>query len=514
MKRLNNKGVSLIEILIAVVVFTICVTPLIYQLITGIRIGQRADNQQAATDYAKSVAETIKQMPLESVYTDDALDELEKELGINGELTSSSTFHSIKYDSANDTAIQGEVVSANSYLVSGTIPAVPGTAYNSVSAMQLALNNYNLANSTNPDKQEALVRDYLFDGEATIDYRDYDVHIELSTEPYALNSLKPSGQADPNKQNLYNLSSLDSTTTAVITNMSNYDATATGSYFNMIVAALEMSGDAQAAELLKASGQTNSNFDNPTKTTTIQIDQLDLIGEPNADYNYRVTCRIAYNNPGIVGSSAYNVNSADASIQYVAYEQMFKNFPDIYLMYNQFMYNKTYKDDNIQIVNNTNQSAKLFVIWTADDDTVIQQSSDAAGLGGGSITANPIVPDAEITGTVAESRNSKNSDGTYMATTNFVIDDSHSLNPIQIFTNMDLKKDAGDTTNTNVTSTADRRCKISVASTSGVNMEDNILDLSEDERYSETGRIYEIRITLTNKDTGLVTTFDTSKGDY
>lgn len=513
MKRLNNKGVSLIEILIAVVVFTICVTPLIYQLTTGIRIGQKADNQQAATDYAKSIAETIKQMPLESVYTDDALDELAKELEIDGSITASSTFHSIVYDSVNDSALQGEAVAANSYLVSGTLPAVPGTAYNSVSAMQLALNNHNAANASNPEKQEALVRDYIFDGQATVDYRDYDVHIELSTEPYALNSLRPSGTADPNKQNLYNLSSLDSTTTAVITNVSNYDATATGSYFNMIVSALEMSGDTQTAELLKASGQTNTNFDNPTKSTTIQIEQLSLIGEANPDYNYRVTCFIEYENPGIVGANAYNVNNADASIRYVAYEQMFKNFPDIYLMYNQFMYNKVYKDDNIKVINKTNQPAKLFVIWTADDDTVIQKSSDVAGSGG-AVTGNPIVPDAEITGLVAESRNKTNLDGTYLATTNFLIDDNNSSNSIQIFTNMDLKKNASDTTNTNVTSSSDRKCKISITSTSGLDVAGNILDLSEDERYSETGRIYEIKITLTNRDTGLVTTFDTSKGDY
>lgn len=513
MKRLNNKGVSLIEILIAVVVFTICVTPLIYQLTTGIRIGQKADDQQAATDYAKSVAETIKQMPLESVYTDAALDELEKELKINGDITASSTFHSVKYDSVNDVAVQGEAIASNSYLVSGTIPASPGTAYNSVSAMQLALNNHNVANATNPDKQEALVRNYVFKGQATVDYRDYDVEIELSTEPYALNSLRPSGTVDPNNQNLYNLSSLDATTTAVITNMSNYDATATGSYFNMIVSALEMSGDVQTAEQLKASGQTNTNYDNPTKTTTIQIEQLDLIGESNADYNYRVTCFIEYDNPGITG--AYNVNSADASIRYVAYEQMFKNYPDIYLMYNQFMYNKVYNDDKIQIVNKTDQSAKLFVIWTADDDVVIQKSFDAANSSGGPITGNPIVPDAEITGTVAESRDTKNLDGTYLATTNFVIDVDHSLSPIQVFTNMNLKKDAGDTTNTNVTSTlSDRTCKISITSTDSSDVTGNILDLSEDERYSESGRIYDIKITLTNKDTGLVTTFDTSKGDY
>ena len=41
-----------------------------------------------------------------------------------------------------------------------------------------------------------------------------------------------------------------------------------------------------------------------------------------------------------------------------------------------------------------------------------------------------------------------------------------------------------------------------------------VRSLSEDERYSAQGRMYEIVVKLTNKDTGVETTFDTSKGDY
>lgn len=76
MKRTNNKGVSLIEILIAVVIFTLCITPIVNQLMVGMRISQKADDQQAATDYAKSVAETMKQMQLNSVYSTTELEDL------------------------------------------------------------------------------------------------------------------------------------------------------------------------------------------------------------------------------------------------------------------------------------------------------------------------------------------------------------------------------------------------------------------------------------------------------
>lgn len=68
MKNAKNHGVSFIEILIAVVIFTICIIPITNQLMSGIRIGQKADNQQAATDYATSVAETMKQLELRNTY--------------------------------------------------------------------------------------------------------------------------------------------------------------------------------------------------------------------------------------------------------------------------------------------------------------------------------------------------------------------------------------------------------------------------------------------------------------
>ena len=140
MKKANNKGVSLIEILIAVVVFTICITPIVMQLTTGIRIGNKAKDQQAATDYARSIAETMKQMQLQEGYDSTNLSDLESALDITtGTMIAENTFYSVKQDGTT-----GTIIPANSTLKSYPGNSIAGgTNYSSVTDMYQQLNAAN-----------------------------------------------------------------------------------------------------------------------------------------------------------------------------------------------------------------------------------------------------------------------------------------------------------------------------------------------------------------------------------
>lgn len=500
MKRLNNRGVSLIEILIAVVIFALCVTPIIAQLASSIRIGQKADDQQAATDYGKSVAETMKQMELMDIYSTTALDQLAANLGMeSSSLSASNSFYSIKADGS-----QGTIIPAGSYLTGSATPGT-GNPYASVTTMYQTLNTANA--SLNEDQKEALVREYHFTGVTTIDHRTYDVDIELDTSPYAMASLVPSTDyKDPNAVNLGNLSSLDSKTTALITRASNSDATASVSYFNAVISALENSGnedDAEYAVQLKNGNQVLTNT--ATKVTSVVIEEIPG-GDANGNH-YQVTCELIYSNPTL---SEYGVAAADTEIKYTMLEQRFEKMPEVYLMYNQFLYNNNYADDTIQIDNRTDVKAKVYIIRTAATNEAILNNNPGAEPSPGETPTN-LIPTG--TGYGRDDRNGSN----YLYMTQFNLVEDIDDHPVSIYTNIPVTVTEGATAVPNVSSSTDsagnRTCKMSI-NVPQAQVNSVVYPLDQDERYSEQGRVYNIVITLTNQKTGNVTTFDTSKGDY
>lgn len=476
----NNRGVSLIEILIAVVVFTICITPIVSQLMIGLRISKKADDQQAATDYAKSIAETVKQMELSDEYSDAQLFQMADDFQMDS-LTYSNSYYSVKADGS-----AGTVIPEGSKLITA------GGSYPSVTAMYQAVNTANEVVGTSP---EAVVRQYQFTGTAEVDNREYEVQIDMDTLPYALSALNSTSNYDLNAVNLGNLSSLDASTTAIITDASNYDAPVSVSFFNAVISSLENSGNEEDAMLaVQLKNGTRSLNDSATKTIYIEVNEV--TSDPNG-YKYQVICKLVYDNSYI--STYFDVPTSASHIEYEVHNQLYKELPDVYLMYNQFLYNKNYGDDDIQVVNNLSaETAKIYVVRTVDtsanvSDVVSPESGDA------------LLPYELIPGETTQDRDGK-SGANYMYITKFTVTEN-----VEIYTNIPLTQSSPTGTEvSNITNGAvSRLTKISTNTTESV-----VKPLEEDERYSEQGRIYNIVITLTNTETGIVTTFDTSKGDY
>lgn len=525
MKRANNKGVSLIEILIAVVIFTLCVTPIIHQLTVGMNISQRADNQQAATDYAKSVAETMKQMELNAVYTPDQLEDLADALGAitvststtenpdgTTETTTSTTYNltcTTRYYSVRANGDLGAAVPQDSYLISDS-NAGTGTGFASVDAIYQTLKTYN--RGAEDAMQEALVRQYEFTGSSKIDYRDYDIKIVMDTLPYALASLNTTDYEDPNAANLGNLSDLDVSTTAVITNASNYDSVVAQAFTNSVIAALERAGNTEVAEQYKTGQQKLTN--NATKIIEIRVSKLPD-GNPK---NYAVQCTLRYGDASLY--TDFGVPLSDTEMVYEAYYQEFTELPNVYLMYNQFLYNSEYGDDLIRIYNTTDEEAKIYLIRTADSNEGVKNLWSAEG-------ASPIMttttnPDGstETTDTGVKSllpnadydRDVK-SGSRYMYTTTIIPMNHYTT----IYTNIPLEytDDAGNTVSNvayhGTPSSNIDNYKIYFPFEESLGL---LKPLNEDERYSEAGRVYNIEVSVTNTKTGNTTTIDTSKGDY
>lgn len=486
MKKANNRGVSLIEILIAVVVFTICITPIVMQLTTGIRIGNKAKDQQAATDYAQSIAETMKQMQLQEGYDSTNLSDLETALNVTaGSMSAQNMFSSVKQDGT-----AGSIIPENSTLKSYPGNGATGMNYSSVTEMYQKLN---AANKTLSDaNKEALVRKYVFKGSANVEYRDYDVEITMDTTPFAIASLKNANYTDPNSVNLNNLSDLDANTEALITRASNYDMTATLSFYNATVSALQQSDSEELQQ--KAVQILNGNAtigDTATKKTVIEINPItDATGN-----KYHVVCNIIYKN-----TDPLSVLGTEDTLTYGVFDQKFKELPEIYLMYNQFVYGTSFQSDEILIENNLKEKAKVYVIRTVENDSNIKQITTLEGTNGGSLIP---IDKVQCRDDLSGSR--------YLYQTKFIIENNITTAPVEIYTNIPIVKADGTTSNLGKASATNVKMTVDAGS---AKPESVVKPLKEDERYSAQGRMYNIIVTLTNTKTGNVTTFDTSKGDY
>lgn len=507
MKGKNNQGVSLIEILIAVVVFVICIIPIITQLASGIRIGQRADDQQAATDYAKSLVETVKQMPLQDTYTASDLAALSDNLNVDSStITVSRQYYSVKADGTAGTQVTAATYDPDE-----------------ITDLYKKINTYNMTAS----QKEALVREFVFKGSSTnVDYRDYNVTIRMNTLPYAMAELNSTeGYEDPNSVNLRNLSSLDVNTTAIITQASTYDITASNAFYTAIVSGLEKSddeNDRDLALLIKNGQQTIE--DDIEKRITITVDPLSDPTKP-----YRVTCQLTYQDV----NDLYDVLSADEEVlTYVAFQQEFKELPPIYLMYNEFLYETNYGDDVIYVQNNlSGEKIKVYVIRTAENNSKVADLSPdnlTAAPGGTPATPQDLIPQdtagyrdeksgTNFMNTVSFMVGGTGLDITAAANANAMISETAwNQSPVEIYTNILVGPDdaEGNPTLQVVSGPPSglRNSKLSVNANFDVNKV--VKSLDQDERYSEQGRIYNIVVELENTRTGNVTTFDTSKGDY
>lgn len=524
MKKTDNKGISFIEILIAVVIFTIAVIPIGNQLIVSMRIGQKADDQQAATDYAKSVVETMKQMELQNKYSTEDLEKLASDLqivnqdGSAGTLTTTRQFGAIDKDG---NSIDG--------LVNDTM---------TIDQMYHNIDLYNKSNTS----QVALTRNYTFSGTTTVDYRTYDVEITMDSSQYAKSELNStSSYEDPNNVNLGNLSSLDAKTTALISNVSNYDATVADAVETSIITSLENSElvDAQqlAEKLKNGTSNINNIFTGMTKKIKVTVTDSGLASTTN---KYKVTCYLEYDlsvtNPVVGGKTIQLFSSSDLHKQYIAYEQEFEELPAIYLMYNQFMFHGDFGDDLIVVQNNITgdmKTVKLYVVRTNTTDEKISGITPPSGT-------VPSVPDddtEENTSGTSYNRLVPAGDrdkiiGGYAYSTSFVIgsnenailtSDQWSNAPVEIYTNILLGTEDSEGRKTlDITGSLPPVGDVTTPTKLTVNLTDPtvaVKPLYEDERYSEQGRIYDIRVKLTRLDsdgneTSDVTIIDTSKGDY
>ena len=81
MTRKSNKGVSIVEILIALAVFIILLVPIVSSVITGMKTTTSAKELQYRNEYVRNLMENVKEVPLSVLDTPALAEKYFKDMG-------------------------------------------------------------------------------------------------------------------------------------------------------------------------------------------------------------------------------------------------------------------------------------------------------------------------------------------------------------------------------------------------------------------------------------------------
>ncbi len=375
MAKNNNKGFSLIEVIIAVAVFAILIVPLTSQLISAISINTTSTKKQYAVEKAEEIMESMKTVELAENVNDVISIATDKYDGDTGE----GTVYDFKLTSSDD---------SNSQSIT-----VDGTTYNV---------NYNISTYTCED---------ISLGEG---YENYDCTVTVNNLAYAVSALGYVWDSEANdvktdsNGNIVTTASavgtvrnLDNSQTAVITGATYTGQNSSISGNNLDNAAYDYFLD-NKIEVLKnytvyynqyiSGSEGYFSNDKFTKKTVIKISKtisgtyLVQCGVRYVDTTGLNIIKSSYMNNSLnvyVPTTAYGTfkvktedgtesgTAASAENEYgIVYEQEYNELPPVYLIYVPAIYNGTYCDSDYIYVDTTelgSEEASVYIFETAAD---------------------------------------------------------------------------------------------------------------------------------------------------
>lgn len=234
MAKTNNKGFSMVELIIAIAVFTMLAIPIIKQITTSVSMNSRARATQKTAEFAEYVMEYMKKTPLDQVGKDELF---------QSELPDGSSNPSgLRKDS--DT----------------TVPVTVGGKTITCHKIQYKIDSVKINNQL------------------------YSATVDLDTSPYADKS------ENPNIKDAGNLTNIDTSKVAIFAGQtSNNDISAAKSIFTVKTEQLKKD-DYKAWEQLMYGGYNLFSQDSVKKITRIKLTKSVVGG----DVRYRVGCTISY----------------------------------------------------------------------------------------------------------------------------------------------------------------------------------------------------------------------------
>lgn len=416
MAKNKNKGFSVIEIVIAIAILTLLLTPIVNQLAQTMSTNRRAKEQQYAVENAQYVMEYFKNSSLEvlgdtsdttlDIYPTAAVTSVERycdiyEVDASGNInlvTTDFPYNVSKYE-LNQVKLGSRGTKYNRYAVlddlSIRLASTPIT---------IGIDDYSFRVAYNMSAADGFI---LTDAGSLVQYEDDDSDPNnpvkyvsaIVCKRYGL--FDDTGVANPNEINLGNMRNLDSTQLALITgNATDFDARAEKELY---ARAMDRLKDANEEYWQIEIGSTSSDhsylnnygyLNSLRKMTEIKID--DVYVDSTTGY-YSVNVNVYYEN------SYLATGATNDRLEYSVYSQKFyydaeqpHTCPDIYFEYQPFAVESEISDrvfyaaNEYILIDNNAEDAKVYLYkpkWDMshrylnptgdyDDSTLIVNSAD------------------------------------------------------------------------------------------------------------------------------------------
>lgn len=481
MMKSNNKGVSLVEVIVAIALFSLLIIPITLKLISSMEINTKSKEKQYVKDYAEYTMEYFKGYNFEGLpYLENA-------------------------DPMTDNPQTKQIV--------------------------IGSNTYNYKEVTYTTKTNLGVKDHEYDVNITLSTLDY-VLIQAGYKAEKKNGMYQydgsgdliktpvSAVADPNQNNMGNVKSIDADVDVMITNASNYDITAQNAIYAAKVDKLRDDASSSTASQADIDHWKQFMAGKYQFDMNESVDKLTrIIIKKNLNGTYTVQCILEYKDQ----ATDYVVSP----LSYVIYAQDFVKKPDIYLMFNQCIYNNDFANDNLVIDNSDckTEDIKMYMIGTYGDTNggTASASEDASNtlsnkvykiLGETaykSLVNEPVGSNGVIAG---HAYDKETSTGKYA----HIVNVNTTTNSLQ----SKIKLYVSDSTDTKynlygriVTSNPISNVLTTGSNTPITSPSSMIYKLSDEERFSSTGVLYSISVNLDSSAEGAqdVTLYGTMGGN-
>lgn len=317
MKRNHNRGVSFVELVIAVVIFGLMIGPIVSKLIQASKTADNSKVTQSKYEYAENLMENIKSA--EDYFYDPS---------------------KLK----NDPYLQQVTDGTISVSDKGKATTKSGTSFDG----------------------------YVVTGKAKVGRgnKNYYYAIHVNNKAYAQEEEKNAAYQNPNKTSVPAVANFSSSDLAIINGtIGNYDLTVTNAFMSKKLDVLKLGDKTRWEQYTKQQADVVA-FPNDTATRIIEI------SVEQKDEDYTVSCKLRYkdNSKVLLKDGIYKGESLSHyldPIEYVPYIQTFKNgLPSIYLMYNPCLYNNNYMENDYILLDTSGLSSdtdvNVFVIETAE----------------------------------------------------------------------------------------------------------------------------------------------------
>ncbi|MGN0495483.1 MAG: prepilin-type N-terminal cleavage/methylation domain-containing protein [Lachnospiraceae bacterium] len=331
MKKKNNAGFSIVEVLIALAIFLILMIPIVKGIVQALNMSTGSKELQYRNEFAEGIMEHVK-----SVNIDELLDS--------------------KYYLDSGTDASSFTTTRKIYSLDTTDPDYAGPPLS---------NDFNGDGNLTADEYFEYAQ-YQISGSVKLGtkHEKYNYIVDVDSKPYAEAKSNDEQFLDPNNLALGIVEDIDYTKVALIDDqVFNYDAMAENALKAKKLQAVKDAGDEE--EYRQALADPFSYFirDNGYRMMTIRV-------SGNKTDGYKVQCVLDYYDD----NSSLDVSGSDSHyVEYVPYGKVFKdNLPNIYLMYNPCRYNGSYvTDDYITIdtseLTDTTTPVNVFVVQTASN---------------------------------------------------------------------------------------------------------------------------------------------------